>query len=126
MKNQADPRHQKRVSLFQEFYTYSFNKDTEFSADLNEILQDLPEIDEAIQSFAPEWPIERLNKVDLAILRLAIWELIINGNNPEKVIIDEAIEIGKQFGSENTPKFINGVLGALLKQKISDHQTKNN
>jgi len=64
---------------------------------------------------APEWPLEQINKIDLAILRLAIWELTIKQKEPPKVIIDEAIELGKTYGSEKSSSFINGVLGTVFK-----------
>ncbi len=64
---------------------------------------------------APQFPPEKLNKIDLAILRLGVFELIIEQKEPQKVIIDEAVELGKEFGAENSPKFVNGVLGAILK-----------
>lgn len=60
------------------------------------------------------WPVEKLNRIDLAILRLAIYEL---GNEkiPPKVVIDEAVELAKEFGSENSSSFVNGVLGTIYK-----------
>lgn len=72
-------------------------------------------IDKEITSSAPEWPLERINKIDLAILRLAVYELLIQKKEPPKVIIDEAVELAKEFGSENSAAFINGVLGNILK-----------
>jgi len=57
----------------------------------------------------------KLNKVDLALLRLAIYELKIEKTTPPKVVIDEAIELAKVYGSQSTPKFINGVLGSIIK-----------
>ncbi len=72
-------------------------------------------IDEKIGSAAPEWPVDKIAKIDLAILRLATYELIIEKKEPPKVIIDEAIELGKEFGNDNSAKFINGVLGTILK-----------
>jgi N utilization substance protein B len=57
-----------------------------------------------------------LNKIDLAILRLAVFELIIENSQPPKVIIDEAVELAKEFGSESSSKFVNGVLGTILKK----------
>ncbi len=74
-------------------------------------------IDEYIASAAPEWPIKQMNKIDLAILRLGVYELIFRRSIPHKVVIDEAVELGKTYGSENTPSFINGALGNVLKNK---------
>jgi len=61
------------------------------------------------------WPVDKLNKIDLAILRLAIYELE-RKKTPPKVIIDEAVELAKEFGGENSPSFINGVLGTIYKE----------
>ena len=70
-----------------------------------------------IAKAAPEWPIEKLNKSDLAILRLAVYELTIEKKEPVKVIIDEAIELAKELGSENSSSFVNGVLGTIVKER---------
>ncbi len=78
-------------------------------------MSNLDFIDKEITSSAPEWPLERINKIDLAILRLAVYELLIQKKEPPKVIIDEAVELAKEFGSENSAAFINGVLGNILK-----------
>jgi N utilization substance protein B len=74
-----------------------------------------PQIDELITSNAPEWPLDQLNPVDLLILRVAIWEAKIAEKNPFKVAINEAIEISKVISSDKSAKFINGVLGSILK-----------
>lgn len=75
----------------------------------------LPVIDQAIESAAPEWPTDKIAKIDLSILRLAGYELMIERKEPPKVIIDEAIELAKTYGNENSAKFVNGVLGTILK-----------
>ena len=72
-------------------------------------------IDPLIAKSASEWPLDRINPTDLAILRLAVWELVIDKTTPLRVIIDESIELAKAFGSDNSPAFINGVLGSLSK-----------
>lgn len=71
------------------------------------------EIDEYIRRFAPAWPIEQLPVVDKSILRLAIYEVLLDNRVPTKVAINEAVELAKIFGSENSAKFVNGVLGAV-------------
>jgi N utilization substance protein B len=71
------------------------------------------EIDEYIKRFAPAWPIEQLPVVDKNILRLAIYEILLDNRVPTRVAINEAVELAKIFGSENSAKFINGVLGAV-------------
>ena len=72
-------------------------------------------IDKTISDAAPEWPLEKVAKVDLAILRLAVYELLIVKSEPPKVIIDEAVELAKEFGNDSSGSFINGVLGTVLK-----------
>ncbi|HEY32094.1 MAG TPA: transcription antitermination factor NusB [Dehalococcoidia bacterium] len=71
------------------------------------------EIDQHIRRFAPTWPIEQLPVVDKSILRLAIYEILLDNRVPTKVAINEAVELAKTFGSENSAKFVNGVLGAV-------------
>ena len=73
-------------------------------------------IDEQIAKAAPEYPIDKINKTDLAILRLAVYELLIEKKQPPKVIIDEAIELAKEYGGDTSPAFINGALGKLIKK----------
>jgi len=71
------------------------------------------EIDESITKSAPEWPIEQISLIDKTILQIAIFELKYSVNVPAKVAINEAVELSKQFGGENSSKFINGVLGTV-------------
>ncbi len=121
MKTKSDPRHQRRVKKFKQLFSYSFQPQvSEESEEFVFIIDNLPKIDNYIQEVAPEWPIDRLNKVDLAILRLAVYELLIERKTPPKVVIDEAVEMGKEYGSESTAKFVNGVLGALLETQVED------
>lgn len=75
----------------------------------------IKEIDEIIAISAPEWPIHQIAQVDLAILRLSIFELIFDEEVPPKAVINEAVELGKAFGGENTSKFVNGVLGTVYR-----------
>jgi len=72
------------------------------------------QIDHAIQELAPEWPLENIGKIDLQILRIAILEGFILKLTPEKVAIDEAIELAKEFSNDQSRKFVNGVLGNLI------------
>lgn len=73
------------------------------------------EIDKLIEKSAPEWPIEQIAAVDKTILRIAIFELLYDTEVPPKVAIDEAVEISKTFGGENSSKFVNGVLGTVYR-----------
>jgi len=73
------------------------------------------EIDEIITVSAPEWPIPQIAQVDLAVLRLAIFELLFDDEVPPKAVINEAVELAKAFGGENSSKFVNGVLGTVFR-----------
>ena len=97
-------------------------KITDYDADLTQFLiqgvtENHESLDGIIRETAPEWPINQIAKIDLAILRIAIFELLISQNVPPKVAIDEAVELAKEFGSENSSKFINGVLGTVVEEK---------
>lgn len=72
-----------------------------------------PRLDVLIQRYAPEWPLEQIAIVDRNILRMAIYEMMLEESVPLKVAINEAIGLAKMFGSESTPRFVNGVLGTL-------------
>ncbi len=77
------------------------------------VIQNKEELDHNIQNFAPAWPIEQIPVVDRNILRLAIFEILLDNKVPVKVAINEAVELAKKFGSDNSPKFVNGVLGSV-------------
>lgn len=85
---------------------------------LDGVLQKQSEIDLVIEKAAPDWPIDRISPVDRNILRLGLYELLFSDRNevPAKVAINEAIELAKQFGGENSSRFVNGVLGAVYKE----------
>lgn len=85
---------------------------------LNGILGKQPEIDLVISKAAPEWPLERISPVDRNILRLGLYELLFADRSevPAKVAINESIELAKQFGGDNSSRFVNGVLGAVYKE----------
>jgi N utilization substance protein B len=74
-------------------------------------------LDEHIAEHAPEWPIEQISIIDRNLLRIALWEFAIQTETPLKVAINEAIELAKKFGSDSTPRFVNGVLGSLAAQE---------
>lgn len=92
-------------------------QETDFVRDLVEgTMANIDEADKMIEPAAPEWPIDQIAKMDLTILRLAIYELMIKREVPPKVVINEAVELAKSFGGENSSKFINGVLGTIYRQ----------
>lgn len=106
----------------QALFAYDFGQTAPLTADLPKIIKKLPQIDILITQNAPKWPLDKINKVDLAILRCALWELKFQQTTPPKVIIDEAIELGKQFGTESSASFINGVLGSVLEHESKSPQ----
>lgn len=75
------------------------------------------ELDEIIQPAAPQWPIAQIARMDRVVLRIGLYELLYETAVPPKVVINEAVELAKAFGGDNSSKFINGVLGTVLKQK---------
>ncbi len=111
-----DIRHKKRVEIIQDLFSYTFRKDEKSFQNpvSSEIVKKLPEIDAQIRLFATKFPIEKIAKTDLSILRLAIYELKINPHEPIKVVINEAVELAKEFGGEKSFAFVNAVLGKLL------------
>lgn len=123
MKTSTDPRHLKRQHALQDLFKVDFH--TQRTGQIaKDVIEYKERIDGIIQKAAPEYPIDKINKVDLAILRLAVYELVIKPEAPQNVIFDEAIELAKEFGSETSPSFINGALGAVIKNEkhITDIQ----
>lgn len=129
-------RHLSRIITMQSLYEWDFREgsdvkeiterniehsgdsaDKDFIMDIVQgVAKKLDEIDGLIVKAAPEWPLEQISVVDKTILRLAIYELLYCDEVPPKVAINEAVELGKTFGGENSSKFINGVLGTLYRQ----------
>jgi N utilization substance protein B len=75
------------------------------------------ELDTTLQPIAPEWPIDQIARMDRIVLRIGLYELLFTDKTPPKVVINEAVELAKAFGGDNSSKFINGVLGTALRQK---------
>lgn len=75
------------------------------------------QLDAALQPVAPEWPIDQIARMDRLVLRIGLYELENEDDVPPKVVINEAVELAKAFGGDNSSKFVNGVLGTLLRQK---------
>jgi N utilization substance protein B len=92
--------------------------DTEFVYNLaHKVSENFETLDTALQPMAPEWPIESIAAIDRNVLRMGLYELSECGDTiPPKVAINEAVELAKSFGSENSSKFVNGVLGTAYKQ----------
>ena len=81
------------------------------------------ELDHFIAEHAPEWPLEQVALIDRNILRIALWEFAVSENIPIKVAINEAVEIAKTFGSDSSPRFVNGVLGSLAPRQNEIRQS---
>ncbi len=86
---------------------------------LDGVIAHQKEIDETIIKYAPEWPLEAITLVDKNILRLGISELLHSETVPSKVAINEAIELAKTFGGESSGRFVNGVLGAIYRDRVA-------
>lgn len=141
----ASNRHLGRIVALQSLYEYEFRLGShDSSVDIDEILgrnleryetaiedksfvSDLakgviakqPELDEKIQPMAPDWPIEQIARIDRTILRMGLYELLeLADQVPPKVAINEAVELAKAFGSDNSSKFINGVLGTAYRTLV--------
>lgn len=115
MKNPLDPRHQKREKAVEDLFKLEFHKQRVGNY-AKQIADKREFIDAQIEKAAPEFPIVKINRTDLAILRLAVYELLIEKSQPQKVIIDEAVELAKEYGGDTSPAFINGALGNLIKK----------
>lgn len=83
------------------------------------VLANRKELDAIIHHYASEWPLEQIALIDRNILRIAVYEMTIDQSVPLKVAINEAVELAKTFGTESTPRFINGVLGSLAARTSS-------
>lgn len=141
----ASNRHLGRIVALQTLYEYEFRVQAgDTNVDVNEILdrnferyesaiEDRAFVDELIrgvldtanqldaslQPIAPEWPIDQIARIDRAILRMGLYELLHSADTvPPKVVINEAVELAKSFGSDNSSKFVNGVLGTAFRTLI--------
>jgi len=138
MKTKTDPRHAGRrlalTSIFCWLFSDSHDESTiDLSKNLLEerapdfdltdhiisgVKEHKKEIDEIIEQCAPDWPLDKISKVDLVILRIAVFEILYGkGRVPDKVAIDEAVELAKEFGNDASSKFVNGVLGTVIELK---------
>jgi len=116
MKTPNDPRHRRRQQLIEELFKVEFHEQ-KIDEKAREIFSHKETLDREIQKAATEFPIDKINRIDLAILRLAVYELLIEKKEPPHVIIDEAIELSKEYAGETSPAFINGALGNIMKHE---------
>ena len=101
-------------------------EDKQFVSDLVKgVMREETALDEFIQPLAPEWPLNQIARIDRTILRMGVWEMLHADKVPIKVIINEAVELAKGFGADNSSKFVNGVLGTAAKNlgKVKDTKT---
>jgi N utilization substance protein B len=138
----ASNRHLGRIIALQTLYEQEFREEAkDKSADLNEIIirnieryrktvedrdfikalvdgvyANATSLDELIQPFATDWPIDKIARMDRLVLRIGTYELLNEKDVPPKVVINESVELAKAFGGDNSSKFINGVLGSLYKE----------
>ena len=123
-------RRELRESIFQLLFMTEFNDNQEMAEQkqlyletieeiqekYEKIREKLPEIDAALNEASKGWKTSRMGKLELSILRLAVYELRYDDDVPGKVAINEAVELAKKFGGSEAPAFINGVLGKLAKE----------
>jgi N utilization substance protein B len=92
--------------------------DADFVTELvNGVIAKQQQLDDVLQPVAPEWPLSQIARMDRVVLRIGAYELLHGSSVPPKVVINEAVELAKAFGGENSSKFVNGVLGTILRQK---------
>lgn len=150
----ASNRHLGRIVALQTLYEYEFRTQSgDTSVDIDEVLgrnleryesaiddksfvqelvsgviKEQPDLDTKIQPIAPEWPIEQIARIDRTVIRIGLYELLHRADVvPPKVAINEAVELAKAFGSDNSSKFVNGVLGTAyrtLVEEVTDASTE--
>lgn len=145
----ASNRHLGRIVALQSLYEYEFRvqaddksasiddilkrnleryeneiEDTDFVNSLvHGVIENQNDLDDRIRPLAPEWPLEQIARIDRNILRLGLYELLYRGEQvPPKVAINEAVELAKAFGSDNSSKFINGVLGTAFRTLVEQSE----
>lgn len=147
----ASNRHLGRIVALQSLYEYEFRHSDETPVDVDEVIarnldrykddigdtafvtevvkgviSHLDELDAAIQPLAPDWPLAQVARIDRNILRLGLFELLHKKDDvPSRVAINEAVELAKSFGSDNSSKFINGVLGTAYRTLVEEQADGN-
>jgi N utilization substance protein B len=140
----ASYRHLARIAVMQALFAYEFRKgvdafdilkittrefadklkDTSFAEKLLKGVLDVKEdIEKIIQEEAPEWPLEKIARIDRAILEIGIYEIIFSEDVPPIVAINEGVEIAKSYGDVNSPKFVNGVLSTVMHKYKKDDKS---
>lgn len=117
-----DARHEKRIQIIQNLFAKSFSvaedkaelPNEQYADITSDIFHNKEKIDEIISTHAPKYPLEKIARIDLCILRLAVYELVIDKKEPLKVVINEAVELAKEMGNDRSFAFVNAVLGAVV------------
>jgi transcription antitermination protein NusB len=107
-----------------ERYSETIDDKTFIKSLVDGIAKKQDELDAALQPMAPEWPLNQIARMDRIVLRMGLYELTYEKDVPPKVVINEAVELAKAFGGENSSKFVNGVLGTALRQLESKSPKK--
>lgn len=148
----ASNRHLGRIVALQTLYEYEFRKDAgdknlnykdilernlaEYKSSIDDVtfvdnlvsgvLSNTAKLDEELCPLAPEWPLEQILRIDRTVLRIGLYELLFCVESvPPKVAINEAVELAKAFGSDNSGKFVNGVLGTALRNLVEESDSEN-
>lgn len=117
--------HDASVSLYQEEVSAKPFDEELFRFLVEGVTQNKEVIDEMIKASATEWPLDKISKIDLVILRLAVLELLYSNETPVKVAVDEAVELAKTYGNDASSKFVNGVLGSIIEKYPPKHKILN-
>ncbi len=140
MQKIADPRNEARKRALSYIFSWLFTKEKPeeslplykeevSNGDYDESLYqriidgvalNVVQLDNLITEAAPEWPINKISKIDLVLLRIALYEILYERDIPVKVSIDEAVELAKQFGNDTSGKFVNGVLGTIVIKELPE------
>lgn len=122
MVNNTDPRHLKRIEIIQNLFAASYHEKGGLpypkDAKTKKILSHLPSIDSLIKTYAKKFPIDKIAKTDLAILRMSVYDLTIEKELPAKVIINEAVELSKDLSGEKSYGFVNAILGHIYEKTV--------
>ncbi len=134
--NSTDPRHKARQVALATLFEWSFNQEKSFSEVFDHttgvfsqerfptkmaeeivkgVRENSPTIDKIILAAAPAWPLDQIGRLDLVCLRIAVYELYFAKGIPYKVAINESVDLAKEFGGQKSGKFVNGVLGSVVK-----------
>jgi len=122
-----DPRHQKRINIIQNLFAYDFSQKTDTlpfpdCKTTLAVISKLEPIDKYINQYTDKYGRDKMAKTDLAILRLSVYELLYDKQNPDKVVVNEAIELAKDMAGEQAYAFINAILGKIIELKSKNEK----